>query len=380
MQGIEFVRVAVLVVFALNALFVMALIVGKAIHRRITAGHHQRRSTYIAMLSRHLALPGYELSLAPNVAKDRAFLDALIDLRNSVIGPEADALSGVVDRFGVAAAASRRLERGKLLTTRLRAAVALAELSGASSAPVLMEHLSDREPVIRIQCARGLGRIGWTPAIDAIVDRFRFETPWVRSRFADTLIGFGQSATWPLLAYVKINHRFESEGSVNAIRTLATIGDDQAVRPLIELLAEARDSEIRIAVVEALGVLGAPLAIRPLRNIALSDDWRIRAKAATALGEIGDHTAAPSLASGLTDVSWWVRRNSAAALATLPGGLDHLYTALRSHDQYARDAAAEALADAGAVLGARQRQSTGEATVDDHFLISLIESQLTVTS
>jgi HEAT repeat protein len=243
-----------------------------------------------------------------------------------------------------------------------------------------MRHLSDRDPAIRIQCARGLGRIGWTPAIDAIVGRFKLETPWVRSRFADTLVGFKQRATWPLVAYLKINHRFETDGPVSAIHTLATIGDDQAVRPLIELLAEARDPEIRIATVEALGALGVPLAIRPLRNVAKTDDWRVRAKAAAALGDIGDGAAAPTLAAGLTDENWWVRRNSAASLASLPGGHDHLYAALRSPDRFARDAAAEALADVGAVMGARQRQSTGEATGDDLVLIDLIESQVTVTS
>ncbi|MGB8361549.1 MAG: hypothetical protein WCE80_09130, partial [Acidimicrobiia bacterium] len=82
----------------------------------------------------------------------------------------------------------------------------------------------------------------------------------------------------------------------------------------------------------------------------------------------------------LTDENWWVRRNSAAALADLPHGLIYLYEALESTDAFARDAAAEALADAGAVLGARQRIMEGGATDNDHLLIEFIESQLTVTS
>jgi HEAT repeat protein len=380
MQGIELVRIVVLIVFALNALLLLALIVGKAIHRRATVAAERRRSTYIAVLSRHLALPNEDVSLGPRVARDRAFLDALIDVRNTVIGPEADALGGLVDRFGIIGEASNRLDGGYLLTTRLQAAVTLAELADQSSAPVLMEHLSDRNSVIRIQCARGLGRIGWSPAIDAIVERFRDETPWVRSRFADTLVRFGRTATWPLIAYVKINHLFETEGPVTAIRTLATIGDDQAVKPLIEILTEATDLEVRIATIEALGILAGPLAIRPLRMAANDEDWRIRAKAATALGEIGDPAAARTLAASLTDENWWVRRNSAAALAELPDGLDHLYEALESEDLFARDAASEALADAGEVIAARHRVLEGEATDNDRLLVDFIESQLTVTS
>jgi HEAT repeat protein len=380
MQGIELVRFVVLVVFALDALLLLILIVGKAIHRRLTAAAERRRSTYIAVLSRHLALPDEDIKLGRRVAGDPAFLDALIDVRNTVIGPEADALGDLVDRFGITAEASRRLESGYLLTTRLRAAVALAELADQSSAPVLMEHLSNRNPVIRIQCARGLGRMCWTPAIDAIVERFRDETPWVRSRFADTLVKFGRTATWPLVAYVKINHRFETEGPTTAIRTLAIIGDDQAVTPLIQILAEATDLEIRIAAIEALGILAAPLAIRPLRMAAREEDWRIRAKAAAALGDIGDPAAAPALATSLTDESWWVRRNSAASLAELPDGIDYLYEALESDDAFARDAASEALADAGEVLGARHRLFEGEATENDRRLIEFIEEQMTVTS
>lgn len=380
MQGIELVRFVVLVVFALNALLLLALIVGKAIHRRVTGGAERRRSAYIAILSRHLALPEEDVKLGRRVAGDPAFLDALIDVRNTVIGPEADALGDLVDRFGITAEASKRMKSGFFLTTRLRAAVSLAELADQSSAHVLMEHLTDRNPVVRIQCARGLGRMGWTPAIDAIVERFREETPWVRSRFADTLVRFGRSATWPLVAYVKINHRFETEGPTTAIRTLATIGDDQAVTPLIQILAEAADPEIRLAAIEALGILAGPLAIRPLRGAARDEDWRIRAKAATALGEIGDPAAAPALATSLTDENWWVRRNSAASLAELPEGTEFLYEALESDDAYARDAAAEALADAGAVLGARHRIMEGEGTDNDRLLIEFIESQVTVTT
>ncbi|MGD2103408.1 MAG: HEAT repeat domain-containing protein [Acidimicrobiia bacterium] len=380
MQGIELVRVVVLIVFALNALLLLALIVGKAIHRRVTTSAERRRSAYIAILSRHLALPDEDVKLGRRVAGDPAFLDALIDVRNTVIGPEADALGNLVDQFGIVHEAVKRLKSGYLLTTRLRAAVALAELADQSSAEVLMTHLSDRSPVIRIQCARGLGRMRWTPAIDAIVERFRDETPWVRSRFADTLVRFDRAATWPLVAYVKINHRFETEGPVAAIRTLATIGDDQAVTPMIQILTEASDLEVRLAAIEALGILSGPLAIRPLRVVTRDDDWRIRAKAASALGEIGDLAAGPTLASCLTDENWWVRRNSAAALAQLPEGEELLYEALDSEDVFARDAAAEALADKGAVLGARHRLLIGEASEDDQKLIEFIEEQMTVTT
>src|SRR5690606_11271757 len=121
-------------------------------------------------------------------------------------------------------------------------------------------------------------------------------TPWVRARFADTLVGFGAAATWPLVAYVTVNHRHETAGPVAAIRTLAAIGDDQAVKPLMEVLHSARDPEIAIAVIEALGSSGNPLAAPALRDSMRVADWRIRAKAATALGQVADTQALDVLA------------------------------------------------------------------------------------
>jgi HEAT repeat protein len=252
--------------------------------------------------------------------------------------------------------------------------VALAELGDDSAAGPLTEHLADREPEIRIQAARGLGRMGWTPAIDAIVARFAIETPWVRERFADTLLRFGSAATWPLLAYIRVNHRFESAGPVAAVRTVATLGDDQAVQPLIELLHEADDPEVRLSVIDALGSLGNPRAVPVLGNEVRSADWRVRAKAVSALGEIGDSGAIDLLADSMTDREWWVRRNSAAALAKIPGGSDRLFGALVGDDRYAADAAAEALADVGELAAARRRMDDGVPDERDLVLVGHMES------
>jgi HEAT repeat protein len=381
MSGTQLLTNAVLIVFAVDLVLLSSLIVGKGIHRRRQEGRERRRVAYLELLSRQLSDPDQPLNLGPHVAEDQAFLDALIDVRNSVVGPESDALSQVVDRFGVMERYAKILggRRWGLLTRRLHAAVALAEVADSSWAPALMSHLSDPEPEIRIQAARGLGRMRWTPAIDAIVSRFAEETPWVRARFADTLVNFGSKATWPLLAYIKVNQRFETSGPAAAIRTLATIGDDQAVKSLIELLDEAVDPEIQIATIEALGLLGNPVSIGSLKRANSDPDWRLRAKSATALGATADPTVIPTLSSGLMDPNWWVRRNSAAALARVPRGIPELYAAIRSTDPYARDAAAEALADAGEIIAARRRLEDGDATSDDVSLVSFIESELAVS-
>lgn len=370
LDAIQFATLAVLVA---NALSVAALIVLKAVNRSRRERAEQARRQHMRLISRHVSFENCTDPIPANVASDPAFIDALVDVRNALTGPELGRLERVVARHGVVDRQVAHLQAGFPRARRLRAAMALAELGDHSAAPVLVAHLDDREPEVRVQAARGLARMRWTPAIDEIVARFGTETPWVRSRFADTLVGFGSAATGPLLAYVRINHRHETVGPVAAIRTLAVIGDDQAVRPLMELLGEA-DTEIRIAVIEALGLLANPLSAPALRSEARSADWRVRAKAATALGQLRDVDALDILAGSLTDAAWWVRRNSAAALAAIPGGTDRLYEALSSVDRFAADAAAEALVDLGELAASRQRQAEGRAGSRERALIGHMEA------
>ncbi|MGH8945970.1 MAG: HEAT repeat domain-containing protein [Acidimicrobiia bacterium] len=369
MSGTDLFHIVVLVAFVVDSLLLIGLLVVKTVHRRLAERRARRRSAYVSLISRHIVHEYCTDPITTEMAEDPAFLDGLIDVRNAVVGPELDTLHGIIDRFGVVRRQEARLRSPFPLGRRLRAAVALAEMGDDTSANVLMEHLGDHEPEIRIQAARGLGRMRWTPAIDVIVARLGTEIPWVASRFADTLLNFGRKATWPLLAYIRVNHRFETKGPVLALRTLASIGDDEAVRPVMEILDQATDPEIAIAAVETLGVLGSPLAADRLREAAHSLDWRIRAKSVAAFGDIGDPSAAPVLADSLTDDNWWVRRNSAAALARIPGGFDHLYQALNGPDRYAADAAAEALADTGELVAARRRMDEGSPTVRDLALL-----------
>jgi HEAT repeat protein len=358
--------IAVAVVFGIDLVLMLGLVVLKTANRRRVERHRLQRSAFVATLSRHLA-GGVALEpISARAAEDDAFLDAIIDLRNVLTGSDVETLNGVVGQLDVAKRQEARLRSRFPLGRRLRAAVSLAEIGDASTARVLIDHLSDPEPEIRIQAARGLGRMRHTAAIDAILERFGLEEPWVRARFADTLVGFGAKATWPLVAYIRVNLRgSENEAVVEAIRVLGTIGDREVGPTLAGILRVASDPEVQIAAIEALGHVGGPMAIRPLKTSFRSMDWRIRAKSATALGLIGDPSVCSSLANGLEDANWWVRRNSAAALAAIPGGRGRLIDALGSRDLFARDAATEALADCGALTTAREREEAGVATDED---------------
>ncbi|MFP4072476.1 MAG: HEAT repeat domain-containing protein [Actinomycetota bacterium] len=356
--------IAALIIFSVAALLLVALIVLKTVNRRRLASHRRRRKDYLHLLSRHLAYENCTDPITAPMAEDPAFFDALIDMRNAVTGDGISTLHRIVNQNGVIDRQIKRLDSRFSLGRRLRAAVSLAELGDESAVDALMRHLDDPQPEIRIQCARGLGRIQWTPAIEEIVWRFHFETPWVRARFSDTLTGFGTKATWPLLAYIRVNHRHDTNGPALALRTIAQIQDHQAVGPVLEILRETPNMESEIAAIETLGELGSPEALPVLLERLDATSWEVRTKSASALGGIGDPKATPRLRKAMRDESWWVRRAAAAAIAKLPGGIAELYAALDDHDPYAADAAAEALADAGELITAREKVINGDAKSD----------------
>ena len=373
--------IALAVVFSLAIVLLMTLVILKAVHRRRSTRRRYRRARYLSLISHNLSSKAISEQFDGSVVDDEAFLDAVIDIRNVITGREIDTLTGIIDGVGLARRQEQRLRSRFPLGRRLRAAVSLAEIGDESTAPVLISHLADREPEIRIQCARGLGRIQYEPAIEAILERFGLEEPWVRARFADTLVRFGVKATWPLVAYVRANLRHDhNEGVIEAIRVLGVIGDREVGPSLAGILRTASDPEVRIAVIESLGMVGGPLAIRPLKYAFRSTDWRLRAKSATSLGHIGDPSINAVLARGLQDSNWWVRRNTASALAALPGGDELLLQAIGSDDPFARDAAAEALADCGALAAARERDDAGKATDSDRRLLDYVGAGLQVLS
>lgn len=362
---------AMIAVLALDLALLVALVGLKTLHRSRLRRQRERRNHYVKVLSKHLAYEHAVDPIPPEVAEDEAFLDAVIDLRNTVTGVEVDKLSGIADRYKLIEHQSKRLRSRFPMTRRLRAAVSLAELGNDNSAPIMMEHLDDPSVEIRIQAARGLARIGYTPAIDRIVERLEQEDPWVRARFGDSLAGFGAAAAGPLMAYVRVNHVADDPTAVvQALETLAVIGDLSVGPQVAEVLERADHPEVQIAAVAALGSVGGPHVLGPVREALRSKDWRVRAKAATSLGAIRDGSVADDLASALEDPEWWVRRNSAAALAALPGGMTTLYAALESHDRFARDAAAEALEDIGELARARLKEQSGEASPDELRLIT----------
>jgi hypothetical protein len=110
-----------------------------------------------------------------------------------------------------------------------------------------------------------------------LLDHWDVDIQW---QSADALGSLGTIATLPLLSV--LNHR-KTTVRLGAIEALGTIRDHRSVKPLIALLEQDENAEVRWVAALALGSLGSPDAINPL-VIALKDpDRYVRYGAAQAL-------------------------------------------------------------------------------------------------
>lgn len=103
---------------------------------------------------------------------------------------------------------------------------------------------------------------------------------------------------------------------VAAIHALGRLGDLRAQPALMKLIATGND-EIRIAAIEALGSLRSDRASELLITQLDDRNPRIRAAAAESLGHLGDPRAVEPLRKRLSDRDAWAQASAATALRAL---------------------------------------------------------------
>ncbi len=127
-------------------------------------------------------------------------------------------------------------------------------------------------------------------------------------------------------------------------RMIGKTTDVRRINTCLDLLATGA-LPVRVAAVEALGMIGDARAVPALFTALEDADDSIRETAAEALGRIGDQSALDVLIRSLHDYSEWVRRASAEALGLLGDdrAIEPLSDALTDEDAMVQDTAFEAL-------------------------------------
>jgi len=138
-------------------------------------------------------------------------------------------------------------------------------------------------------------------------------TLWEGKVAAYALISIGDSSVVPAL--MNILEKGSGDQSY-VIITLAEIGDERAVNPVLKI-AKNPESPGRVMAIRALGQLRSSRATWELTQILEKEDGDCRKYAAEALGKIGDHNAVPVLTSAMNDRTWSDRLYALHALADI---------------------------------------------------------------
>jgi HEAT repeat protein len=215
-----------------------------------------------------------------------------------------------------------------------------ARAMGVTGQRVLASALGARDPASRRVAAEALGEIGDAHAIKWLVPALE-DSDWnVRAAAAEALGKIGDpSAVEPLMAALRLGQNSSLQEA--AAGALGRIADPRAVQPLTAALEAALEAErkrmglgldllqaalkgwlwnsaLRQALVDALGEIGDPGAVRALQAAMMTDeDGDVCQAAARALGKIGTEKAVWPLVEALTHRESNVRRTAVEALVKI---------------------------------------------------------------
>jgi len=172
---------------------------------------------------------------------------------------------------------------------RAEAALALGE-TGVPAAELVARYGKEEDPMVLRTLARSLAREGSAEAAQFLLER-------ARSGDREVLRALGTIENSAALGVLAQALAGDAELIAACASALGRMGDPRAVALLVPLLDSAQPPAVRVAVAQALGLLGFSTALEPLRRIAVdsSDPAQLAAKQAIARIEF---VTAQALAAG----------------------------------------------------------------------------------
>ena len=150
-----------------------------------------------------------------------------------------------------------------------------------------------------------------TLALDAVLHAYSHPVNrYMAENAGSALVGIGKPAVKPLIEMLG------NEGQFSAAWTLGSIGDKDAVMPLISLLKKA-NKELRWVVVHSLRVIKDARAIEPLIDRLKDRSSSVRYMAVLGLSEFGDRRAIAALEKLKSDRFAGIQLAAAAAIANI---------------------------------------------------------------
>ncbi len=163
----------------------------------------------------------------------------------------------------------------------------MGEIKDKRAIPFLIRSINEEtNSYVREACAESLGKIGDRTTIPVLISLLRDKDPQVK---IEASLALGKLKVVEAVPYLCDNLSAKSGGvRWAAVRTLGAIKEAKsAVIPLISLLDEEKESNIRDWAAWALGEIGDTRAIKPLVNALKKDKSPdVRQEAGLALEEI----------------------------------------------------------------------------------------------
>lgn len=380
---------------------VLGWLEGAAVERALTRllGRADVRTETVEALVRHgsgvadilieqLAAEDLEIRRAAAIALGRigdpratpALVRALADDAELVV-PAANALARIGDRRAFEALLG--LVGDPDAAVRQAAVGALNSLGAPETPARIVPLLADEDANVRESAVRIAGYFGYPECADLLLARCEDEDERVRRAAVEHLPYLDDPRAFGVLV------RALREGSpkvrASAAGALALAEEAEAVSHLLEALAD-KDAWVRYYTARALGRRGAAEAAGQLEHVAREDKLNhVRIAALDALGLIGGERAAAAAASLIDADDSDLRSAAVAALGNNAhaDALPPLLKALRSHDANLRTAAATALGVRGGpevlehlrrVAAADAEPSVFEAAIAALFKLSTAEA------
>lgn len=165
---------------------------------------------------------------------------------------------------------------------------------GELAVPGVLRLLGDRQPMVRMQAAHVLSKIGNPEHLEAILPLVADRNPYVAVKAYRAAANTGDERAVPALAD-RLGHGDpeQRDALTRAFETLGELG----VPALIEALSDA-EAEVRAHAAETLGFLGgetAAPAVSPLAGLLNDPDADVRLAAVSALGVLDREQTQPAL-------------------------------------------------------------------------------------
>ncbi len=262
---------------------------------------------------------------------------------------------------------------------RLLLAEGLARFEGAEARAALTRLLEDPEPSVRAAVVASLvkaskGNSKDEATLTVLVAALKKEkSPLVLSAISDGLASFDRTRVADLLLQSKSSEGKLSQpvlqalaaidvttdsliaqlttGDVNArtraIERLGLMGDSKAFQPLIEVLTNSKELQVRVMAAQALGTLKDRRSTDALISASGAPEKDLRLAAVNSLGLISDHTSAEALFVAAKDTDQGVRDAAIQSLAAMGISVERLSTEITNPNWQTRVAAITTFARLG---------------------------------